>query len=160
MTQAGAAVLTVDSDGGENYTSIQEAINSAQDGDTIPVNPGVYQENVKVNKEVSIISNSIPQEGTNRTNVLSAVLDDVFYVNSSNVTIIGFHISGNLSSKDRYEVGITLDRVKNCSLINNSLMLNNVGIALNNSQRNYINNNLVGIGYTRIILVDSEENEL
>ncbi|HIH74363.1 MAG TPA: S-layer protein [Methanosarcina sp.] len=160
-TPAGAAVISVSSSGGGEYSSIQEAINNAQNGDTILVNPGVYQENVKVNKEVSIISNSASEDQVNRTYVLGAVSeDDVFYVNASNVTITGFYISGGPSSEDWYEVGIYLDEVENCSLVNNALTLNDIGIALNASNRNYINNNLVGMGYSGIVLADSEENEL
>lgn len=159
--QAGAAVITVGSDGGVNYTSIQEAVNNAQNGDEILVNPGVYRENVIVNKEVSILSNSASENQTNRTYILGAVSDnDVFFVNSSNVTISGFYISGGPSSGEWYEVGIYLDRADNCSLVGNTLIFNDVGIALNDSQSNYINDNLVGIGYSGIVLVNSSENEL
>ena len=159
--QAGAAVITVDSNGGENYSSIQEAINNSQNGDTILVNPGVYQENIEVNKEVSIIANSSSEGQVNRTYVLGAVPEnDVFNISSSNVTIDGFYISGGPSAQDWYEVGIYLEGVENCSVSNNTLLRNDVGVALNGSQRNYINNNLMGIGYNGIVLVDSEENEL
>jgi nitrous oxidase accessory protein len=48
--QASAAVLTVGINGKGNYTSIQEAVNNAQNGDTIVVSPGKYVENVNVNK--------------------------------------------------------------------------------------------------------------
>lgn len=157
---ANAAVITVGPNGGENYTSIQEAVNNAQNGDTILVNPGVYRENVKVNKEVSIITNP-SEERSNRTYVLGAVSDDnVFFVNSSNVTISGFYISGGPSGQDWYEVGIYLEGVDNCSLINNALIFNDVGIALNDSQRNYISTNLAGMGYSGIALINSSENEL
>ena len=69
VTQAGAAVITVDTNGGGNYTSIQEAVDKAQNGDTILVSPGVYQENIEVNKEVRITSRfrSHRQTETNRT---------------------------------------------------------------------------------------------
>ncbi|MHC1754512.1 MAG: nitrous oxide reductase family maturation protein NosD [Methanosarcina sp.] len=158
---AGAAVITVDSNGGGNYSSIQEAVNNAQNGDMILVNPGVYQENIEVNKEVSIISNSTSEDQVNRIYVLGAVPEnDVFYVTASNVTISGFYISGGPSAEDLYEVGIYLEGAENCSVSSNALVMNDVGIALNGSQRNYINNNLVGIGYSGIVLVGSEENEL
>ncbi|MDM7920521.1 MAG: NosD domain-containing protein [Methanosarcina sp.] len=39
-------------------------------------------------------------------------------------------------------------------------MLNDVGIAINDSQRNYIDTNLVSLGYKGILIVDSSENEL
>ncbi len=37
VTQAGALVFTVNDNGGGNYTTIQEAVNNAQDGDIILV---------------------------------------------------------------------------------------------------------------------------
>jgi len=160
-TTAGAAVITVDSNGGESYTSIQEAVNNAQNGDTILVNPGVYKENIKVNKEVSIISKSGSEDQVNRTYVLGTVPDDaVFFVNSSNVKISGFFISGISSIEDSYEVGIHIQGVENCSVSNNALVLNEVGIVLYGSQRNYINNNIVGLGYSGIVFDGSEYNTI
>ncbi|NLN43471.1 MAG: hypothetical protein GX152_04620 [Methanosarcina sp.] len=74
ITQAEAAVITVDSSAGGNYTSIQEAINNAQNGDTILVSPGVYRENAKVNKELTILSHStFSGSQTNRTYVIGVV---------------------------------------------------------------------------------------
>lgn len=160
-TTASAAVITVDSNGGESYTSIQEAVNNAQNGDTIIVNPGVYKENIKVDKEVSIISKSGSEDQIERTYVVGAVSDDdVFSVNSSNVTISGFCISGGPSSGDLYEVGIYIDGADNCSLSNNALILNDVGIVLDDSQSSHINNNVASLGYTGIVLIDSYENDL
>lgn len=159
--QASAAVITVDSNGGADYTSIQEAVNKAEDGDTILVNPGIYNENIKVNKEVSIIANSNSENQSARTYVLGKISDDdVFFVNSSNVTISGFCISGGPASGDLYEVGIYLEGIDNCSLNKNSLILNDIGIVLNDSQRNNINRNLVSTGYSGIVVVGSSENEL
>ncbi len=162
VSQAGAAVITVDSDGGANYTSIQEAVDRAQNGDSIVVFPGVYKENVKVNKELTITSNfNLTGDEFNRTYVLGAIPDnDVFSINSNNVTIEGFHISGGPSTTERYEVGISLDRVNNCSLINNVLIMNNMGILLSGAQGNYIISNLVSFGSEGISLVNSEGNLL
>ena len=46
---------TVDKDGPADFTSIQEAINAASDGDTIFVKESIYYEHVVVNKSVSLI---------------------------------------------------------------------------------------------------------
>lgn len=162
-TQAGAAVFTVGSNGEGNYSSIQEAINNAQNGDTILVNPGVYRENVNVNKEISIVA-STESSGDimNRTYVIGAdPSNDVFAVRSNNVKISGFHIAGGPSGMDMYgEVGIFLEGVQNCLLSNNTLILNDVGIGLNNSQRNVLDNNLIGFGTSGIYLTKSNENML
>ncbi len=159
--QAGAAVFTVGKNGEENYSSIQEAVNNAQSGDTIIVSPGVYWENVNVGKQLSIISSS-EQSGDmiNRTYVIGATpTNDVFSVSSDNVTISGFHVIGG-PGMDTYEAGIYLDGVQNCSLHNNTMILNNAGINLNNSKRNFLYNNFIGLGFIGIILTGSNENRL
>lgn len=156
VAQAGAAVLTVGSGG--NFSSIQEAVNNAQNGDTIRVSPGVYRENINVNKELAIISSG----EINRTYIIGAVpTNDVFSISSNNVTISGFHVIGGPSGiETNKEVGLYLEGVNNCSLRNNVLVLNDIGIGLNNSQRNLVDNNLVGIGTSGIILSGSNENML
>ncbi|MCP4540736.1 MAG: PKD domain-containing protein [Chloroflexi bacterium] len=50
------ATLTVDDDGGANYTTIQAAINAASDGDTIQVQSGVYAAFTINNKDNLTIS--------------------------------------------------------------------------------------------------------
>jgi len=162
-TQAGAAVLTVGINGEGNYTSIQEAVNNAQNGDTIVVSPGIYRENVNVNKEIAIISNTdVSGDRTNRTYVIGAVpANDVFSIKSNNVRITGFHIVGGPSGMDMYqEVGLYLEGAQNCSLNNNTLILNDVGIDLNNSQGNFLDNNQICLGSTGIVLSRSNENKL
>jgi parallel beta-helix repeat protein len=161
ITQADAEVFSVDINGGGNYTSIQEAVDNAYTGDTIIVNPGVYNENVVVNKELTILSNPAFLANTNRTYVIGAVSEkDVFDVYSNNVKIDGFYIIGGHSGAEREEVGINLEGVENCSLSNNELVLNDVGISLNRSNNNYLDNNLVSLGEKGITLVDSNENKL
>ncbi|WP_292389342.1 right-handed parallel beta-helix repeat-containing protein [Methanosarcina sp. UBA5] len=163
VTQSGAAVLTVGINGGENYSFIQDAVNNAQNGDTIVVSPGIYIENINVNKEIAIISKTdVSGDMTNRTYVIGAVpANDVFSIKSNNVRITGFHILGGPSGIDAYqEVGLYLEGVQNCSLSNNTLMLNDVGIDLNNSHRNLLDNNQICLGSTGIVLSRSNENKL
>jgi len=50
-----AATWTVDDDGPADFTSVQDAINAASDGDTIQVRAGTYYENLVVNKTVSLV---------------------------------------------------------------------------------------------------------
>lgn len=162
-TQAGAATFTVGSNGEGNNSSIQEAVNNAQNGDTIFVSPGIYRENINVNKELSIIaSTELSGDQINRTYVIGAIpTNDVFSITSNNVRISGFHILGGPSGMDTYgEVGLYLEGVQNCSISNNTLMLNDIGIGLSNSQRNVLDNNLIGFGTSGIFLNDSNENLL
>jgi parallel beta-helix repeat protein len=162
-TQVNAAVLTVGSNGEGNYTSIQEAVNNAQNGDTILVSPGVFRENVNVNKELAIISSPDRlSDPINRTYVIGAVpTNDVFSIRSNNVTISGFHIIGGPSRTNTdQEVGLYLDGVQNCLLSNNTLILSDAGIGLNNSQRNLLDNNIIGLESSGIFLSRSNENTL
>jgi parallel beta-helix repeat protein len=50
--------LTVDIKGSGDYNSIQQAINAANPGDTITVLPGLYYENIVINKTISLIGAS------------------------------------------------------------------------------------------------------
>jgi parallel beta-helix repeat protein len=159
VTQADAAVITVDLNGEGNYSSIQEAINNAQDGDTILVSSGVYQENLEINKELTILSHSTLADNRTKTYIIGAVPgDNVFNIYSSNVTIDGFCISGGSSGTDRYESGIYLEGVQDCSLKNNILIQNDLGISLNGSKDNIIVNNLASLGNYGISLTDSQRN--
>jgi len=168
ITQAEAAVVIVNNSGDNNsgagnYTSIQEAINNAHDGDTVLVSPGVYSENIIVNRKLTILSHAtLSGSQTNRTYIISTASDNaVFSISSDNVTINGFHIAGGPLEKDTsQEVGLYLEGVRNCSLKNNTLILTDQGIVLKNSQDNYLNGNLVSLGNEGIVLDSSEENVL
>ena len=65
---AEASVINVDDDKldypGAAYSKIQDAVNSAYDGDTILVYPGTYEENLLVNKPIIIKSNSENPDNT------------------------------------------------------------------------------------------------
>jgi len=162
VSQAGAAVITVNSKGGGNYTAIQEAVDSAQNGDKILVFPGVYRENVRVNKELTITSNSsLTGDELNRTYVFGADPDnDVFSINSNNVIIEDFFVSGGPSGTGQSEVGISLKGAKNCSLINNAVIMNNIGILLSGAQGNSLTGNLISLGNDGVSLVNSQGNLL
>jgi len=162
-TQAEAEVVTVNNNGDGNYTSIQEAVNNAHDWDTVLVSPGVYRENIIVNKELTILSHPVfSGSQTNRTYIIGTVSDNpVFSISSDNVTVNGFHIAGDPLGKDTYQqVGFYLEGVRNCYLNNNTLVLTDQGIVLKSSQGNYLNGNLVSLGNDGIVLDNSEENEL
>lgn len=160
VTQASAEVFTVDGNGGGNFTSIQNAVDNAHSGDTIMVNPGVYRENIAVNKEVTILSNPA-LTSTNRTYVIGAVPgNDVLGIFSNNVKVDGLYIIGGPSGVERDETGINLNGVENCSLSNNGLVLNDAGISLNGCRNNYLDGNLISLGKKGITLVNSNENIL
>ena len=51
-----AQTITVDATGNADYTSIGDAVANAETGDTIRVMPGVYSENIKVDKQVNLVA--------------------------------------------------------------------------------------------------------
>lgn len=57
-----AEVITVDQTGPADYQSIQEAINNSQDGDTILVKPGTYQEQVGFNGRRVTVRSETPDD--------------------------------------------------------------------------------------------------
>ena len=58
-----AHVLTVDAAGGADFQTIQAAICAASPGDTIYVNPGIYEETLQIDTPLSI-------KGTNRSSTI------------------------------------------------------------------------------------------
>ena len=130
-------IITVCSSGCD-YTSIQEAIDNANDGDTIEVHSGTYYENVRVNKELTIISESGNPDDT----IVQAADpgDEVFYVISDNVTINGFKVTGATYS---LTFAIDLHNVRNCSILNNKILDNWLGIWFYGSSYNAIANNII-----------------
>jgi len=75
----------------DNYTSIQEAIKNANEGDTIFVRNGTYYEHVKIDKSLTLV-------GENRS---TTVIDGnktgiVVYVMANNITLSGFTIQNGV----------------------------------------------------------------
>ena len=77
-----------------NYKKIQDAINDAQDGDTVFVFAGMYYENVVVDKSINLIG-----EDRNTTVIDGGKKGDVVKVDADCVTICGFTVR---NSKDHY----------------------------------------------------------
>lgn len=86
---ASAASLTVGP--GEMYTTIQEAVDAADPGDTIIVMPGEYTEDVVITKE-NITLRSSPVQG--------AALNGTITVEEQGVVIDGFEIFRKRQTQD------------------------------------------------------------
>ena len=149
----GETTITVDDSGGANYTSIQDAVNNANDGDTILVYTGTYTENVDVKKRLIIKSDS---GNPDDTIVQAADPDDhVFHVTADNVIISGFRVTG----ANNY--GIRLEGVEECAVINNIASDNRYGIGIEDSDHNDLNNNTANANeWNGIILRHSRYNTL
>ena len=150
---------------------IQSKIDAAKPRDTIIIEDGIYYENVKVNKRLTIQS----KNGADKTIVMPVTPEDpVFnvtadYVNISSFTVIGAgtgiylynadycNISNNICSFNKV-YGIDLLYSNNNSIINNTCSNNNFGIYLKNSSNNLIKNNNVS-NNSRVITIDNTTND-
>ena len=80
-------ILYVGGTGANNYTTIQQAIDNASDGDTIFVYNGTYYENVIINKRINLIG-----EDKNTTIIDGKNAGNVIHINASFVNISNFTI--------------------------------------------------------------------
>lgn len=154
-----ATTITVsnNSDINGSFTSIQDAIDQAQDNDLIVIHEGTYYETLVVDKPLRIESESgNPDDVVISSGNLSL---PVIHVKSSNVAIKGVTVTGK--EKERPVSGIFLDDVDNCQ-INNSKITNVVdGILAGYSSGNSIQNNvLLSNAFHGIYLINSNDNDL
>ena len=90
VTTSEANIIVIDQSGFGDFTTIQEAIDNASDGDTIYIKNGTYEENIIVNKAITMIG-----ENKSTTTIRS---NEEYYTNytvkiiADNVTMKGFSI--------------------------------------------------------------------
>ena len=108
--------ITVDDDGKGDYEKIQDAIDAAGDGDTIKVWKGTYEENVMVDRIVSLIGN-----GSEEVTVDGGGSGHVVNITADWVNMSGFSItrSGRTDSLDYDSAGIKVE-ADHCSFFNNN----------------------------------------
>jgi nitrous oxidase accessory protein len=146
LVKSGSKIIIVP----DEVRSIQEAIDTANDGDTIYVRAGTYHENLVVNKTVLLVG-----ENKDVVNIDGQENGDVIYITANNVCIKGFTIRNSGCSYGNS--GILL-YYSNCSIIlDNNLICCADGIHLiasraNNIAFNLISNNQVGIYFPSILL--------
>jgi len=92
---------TVDDDGQADFSSIQDAIKTASQGDTVHVKAGTYYEHVVVNKVISLVGEN------KRTTIIDGdIASTVVYVTVGNVTIRNFTIrNGAIGIQLYYTLG-------------------------------------------------------
>ena len=115
-----------------DYSTIQEAIDAANESDTIFVYNGSYYERISISKSLTLV-------GENRTaNIIGLGSGKCVYITASNVTIEGFTIRNG-------DYGVYIeDNACNNAIINNTITLNHArGIWIMRSSNNSIINNSI-----------------
>ncbi len=133
---AGANGITHHVSPGGELNSISEAIKLANDGDTILVYGGSYNEKIVINKQIKFI-------GKNRPEIIGDGSGTVVNVSSPNIVIKGFHISSSGQSLNAEDCGILLENSPNSIIEDNILEDVLFGIYLKNSSDSEVNNNKI-----------------
>ena len=141
------------------YNTIQEAINDADNDNTIEVNDGTYKENVDVNKDYLTIISKNGAEVTFVQAVNSG--DHVFDIRADYVNINGFTVTGaKIWKNEEPASGIYLQEANYCTIVKNNALNDYFGIFLKHSNNCKITNNNVS-GNTSgcgIYLIYSKDN--
>jgi len=111
------------------YYTIQDAVRSSTNGDTIEVSDGTYNENVNINKEIILTSISGPT-GT----IISGITGIVVTINSDNAVIDGFTVTNSgvpgtgIYSADHSDLLITNNIVTNIGNSNDDVFAQGIVI--------------------------------
>ena len=128
-------IIYVDDDGSANYTTIQAAINAAKPNDTIYVYPGFYQENIQINKTLTI------QGENNSTTIIDGnQTQDTIHISADSVTLTGFTIQQ--SGPSGRDAGIQIT-ASSTTITHNIIQNNTIGIFSHNTHNNTISQNVI-----------------
>ena len=93
------------------YPTIQGAINAANAGDTVKVCPGIYVENVTINKvSLTVVSTG----GAGVTRILAAQVASVVSITQPNASLVGFTLVP-VASVAKYDIGVNVNIGGNAS---------------------------------------------
>ncbi|RLF51130.1 MAG: hypothetical protein DRN19_03325 [Thermoplasmata archaeon] len=139
----------------EEYTSIQDAIDNATDGDTIIVRDGVYYENIKVTKRLMIKS----ENGSDNC-IIDGRGKTVVTLKADGVTIEGFTIRNSTRVDSAWSAGIRI-RSNSNNIRHNKILNNEIGIELESSNNNIIvHNNICSSVSEGIYILSSNNNRI
>ncbi len=144
-----ARTITVDDDGGEEYTKIQDAVDNAAQGDTIMVFEGTYYENVVVDKSINLVGNGSKETIIDGGNEGSVV------ITADRVTMSGFMLTKTGDSKLGFGINVKSD---NNHFFQNNCSNTDTGIYLYEAVNNTIRDNTVTNNNYGIILYYSDYN--
>jgi len=151
--KAYGVTIYVDDDGGSSYSNIQDAIEAADDGDTVYVSSGIYYENIIINKLINLIG-----ENKDITFINGSGSGSVITVNADFISISGFTIQNSGTEYYKFDSGININ--SNNNTINDNIFIDNYyGIFIGNSNDNTISENLFNNNFDGVYLYASLKNQ-
>lgn len=122
---------------GQNNRTIQNAINAAQNGDTITVEPGIYKEReIRINKTLYL-------KGINYPTIDAEKTGTVITIRANGVVLQGFHIINSGMGEIHELAGVFIINSYHVTLRNNRLDNNTYGIYCQYSRNCLIKNNII-----------------
>ena len=146
IVQASPSIIYVP----DNYTLIQDAVRAASPSDTIIVREVTYNENIEVDKRLTIRSKNGPDSTTIRAEYPD---EPVFEITADYVNISGFTVTGAYE-----DAGIELSDVNYCNISNNICTNNEKGIYIVLSNNNSISNNNCSYNTMAGIILEGSSN--
>lgn len=120
----------------ERYTSLQQALDAAENGDTIEVLPGVYHGNFIVKKSVTLLGKNFPVlDGNGNGTVVTLA--------APGVVLDGFEIRNSGNEPDNNSDSGIIVSAPDCVVKNNRLKEVLFGIFLQKSDRTLVSHNFV-----------------
>lgn len=161
-------VILVDDEGDGDYTSIKEALNNSNPGDTIEIYSGIYYEyNITITFPINILG--ISQEVGEGNDTGKPVIKQPLLLNETyflmhilyhNVTVRNCNFQG-YDTSDRSGIGIYLKGSNYCRILNNDFKDVSIGIEIWNSHFFVIENNSIkNMKYDGIWLEPSSNNNI
>ena len=120
---------------GQTYSNIQDAINAANESDTIHVHIGTYNENILIDKSLTLTS-----ENKENTIIKGGGSGHVIKITADYVNIYSFTIKDAIG--EGYD-SIIMDKVQNCRIISNIIKNSDDGIYFLDSHWNTISDNII-----------------
>ncbi|MCD6411333.1 MAG: right-handed parallel beta-helix repeat-containing protein, partial [Thermoplasmata archaeon] len=173
----GAKVLYVGGSGPGNYSRIQDAINDANDGDTVFVydDSSPYHESIVVNKSINLIGENKNTTIIDGSGYWNGIIISADRVNVSGFKIInfgyGYGQGAAISVRSSYcciKDNIVMDNpgdgiqvfYGSCNLISNNDVINNRGEGINiyKSDKNLIDHNYIESNYRGVFVNEGHHN--